>query len=353
MRIESFDIAARVYESIPPVVSKYHPKEQDVRPLGNRAAKHNRIIKVNDHCYALVDQNNKDDTLWHDGKPTPASVVEWAPIVWKRELVNPNSVIEKNRWADFIQVRGVRWGHDNQRIKFLRTYLPYSISNIGSGYVWFDGKWTTVPWQPPIGKLYSGESDNFLRFKLTNTSGGPSWDPRWRTYNFRAVLENVGRTFVHPKVHNHIDKELKAKIKPHMDSFYEWICAMAPLLPQPPRWSTAYSPNSSNDEYKQDYHNRAQKYREYRANNSNKLLEAGLVRSSWNAKKSFIPEKVIEAIVTENTELRLALASMFLEDSELQSCKTKEDFKYARTQYNRWINKVCGLVKTTYDEEGS
>ena len=342
MRIESFDIAARVYESIPPVVSKYHPKEQDVRPLGNRSAKHNRIIKVNDHCYALVDQNNKDDTLWHDGKPTPASVVDWAPIVWTRELVNPNSFLEKNKWADFIQVRGVRWGHDNQRIKFLRTYLPYSISNIGSGYVWFDGKWTTVPWQPPIGKLYSGESDNFLRFKYTNT--------RMRE---RAVLENVGRTFVHPKVHNHIDKELKAKIKPHMDSFYEWICAMAPLLPQPPRWSTAYSPNSSNDEYKQDYHNRAQKYREYRANNSNKLLEAGLVRSSWNAKKSFIPEKVIEAIVTENTELRLALASMFLEDSELQSCKTKEDFKYARTQYNRWINKVCGLVKTTYDEEGS
>ena len=342
MRIESFDIAARVYESIPPVVSKYHPKEQDVRPLGNRAAKHNRIIKVNDHCYALVDQNNKDDTLWHDGKPTPASVVDWAPIVWTRELVNPNSFLEKNKWADFIQVRGVRWGHDNQRIKFLRTYLPYSISNIGSGYVWFDGKWTTVPWQPPMAKPYSGELDNFLRFKYTNT--------RMRD---RAVLENVGRTFEHPKVHDRIDKELKAKIKPHMDSFYEWICAMAPLLPQPPRWSTAYSPNSSNDEYKQDYHNRAQKYREYRANNSNKLLEAGLVRSSWNAKKSFIPEKVIEAIVTENTELRLALASMFLEDSELQSCKTKEDFKYARTQYNRWINKVCGLVKTTYDEEGN
>ena len=339
MRIESFDIAARVYESIPPVVSKYHPKEQDVRPLGNRAAKHNRIIKVNDHCYALVDQNNKDDTLWHDGKPTPASVVDWAPIVWKRELVNPNSFLEKNKWADFIQVRGVRWGHDTQRLNFLRNYLPYSISNVGSGYVWFDGRWVTMPWQPPIGKLYSGESDNFLRFKYTNT--------RMRE---RAVLENVGRTFVHPKVHNHIDKELKAKIKPHMDSFYEWICAMAPLLPQPPRWGGVHS---NTDEYRQDYHNRAQKYREYRANNSNKLLEAGLVRSSWNAKKSFIPEKVIEAIVTENTELRLALASMFLEDSELQSCKTKEDFKYARTQYNRWINKVCGLVKTTYDEEGS
>jgi len=344
MRIESFDMAARVYESIRPVVSKYHPKEQDVRPLGNRSAKHNRIIKVNDHCYALVDQNNKDDTLWHDGKPTPASVVDWAPIVWKRELVNPNSVIEKNRWADFIQVRGVRWRHDNRRLGFMRTYLPYSISNINSGYVWFDGKWTAVPWQPPAGKLYSGESDNFLRFKLTNTSGGPSWDPR------RAVLENVGRTFVHPKVHDRIDKELKAKIKPHMDSFYEWICAMAPLLPQPPRWGGVHS---NTDEYRQDYHNRAGKYREYRANNSNKLLEAGLVRSSWNAKKSFIPEKVIEAIVTENTELRLALASMFLEDSELQSCKTKEDFKYARTQYNRWINKVCGLVKTTYDEEGN
>jgi hypothetical protein len=336
MRIESFDMAAREYESIRPVVSKYHPKEQDVRPLGNRAAKHNRIIKVSDHCYALVDQGNKDDTLWQDGKPTPASVVDWAPIVWTRELVNTSSVIEKNRWADFIQVRGVRWGHDMQRLRFMREYLPHVLSDIGSGYVWFDGKWTAVPWQPPAGKLYNGESDNFLRFKRTG-------------YGY-AVLENVGRTFVHPKAHNRIDKELKAKIKPHMDSFYEWICAMAPLLPQPPRWGGTHS---NTDEYRQDYHNRVQKYREYRTNNSNKLLKAGLVRSAWNAKKSFIPKKVIEAIVTENTELRLALASLFLEDSELQSCKTKEDFKYARTQYNRWINKVCGLVKTTYDEEGS
>lgn len=345
MKINSFDIAARVYENIRPVVSKYHPKEQDVRPLGNRNAKHNRIIKVSDHCYALVDQGNKDDTLWQDGKPTPASVVDWAPIVWTRELVNPNSVIEKNRWADFIQVRGVRWGHDIQRLNFMRTYLPHALSNIGSGYVWFGGKWTAVPWQPPTGKLYSGESDNFLRFKVTNENGGPSWDPR------RSVLENVGRTFVHPKVHNRIDKKLKAKIKPHMDSFYEWICAMAPLLPQPPSWKSGAYPNMDAD--RQDYHNRAQKYREYRANNTNKLLKAGLVRSSWDAKRTFIPEKVIEAIVTENTELRLALASMFLEDSELQNCKTKENFKYARTQYNRWINKVCGLVKTTYDEEGS
>jgi hypothetical protein len=237
---------------------------------------------VSDHCYALVDQGNNGDTLWQDGKPTPASVVDWAPIVWTRELVNPNSVIEKNRWADFIQVRGVRWGHDNQRVRFMRTHLPYALSNIGTGYLWFDGKWTAVPWQPPLAKPYSGELDNFLRFKRTNKNVGPSWDPR------RAVLENVGR-----------------------------------------------------------------KYREYRTNNSNKLLKAGLVRSSWDAKRTFIPENVIEAIVTENTELRLALASMFLEDSELQSCKTKEDFKYARTQYNRWINKVCGLVKTTYDEEGS
>ena len=271
MGIESFDMAARVYESIRPVVSKYHPKEQDVRPLGDRAAKHNRIIKVNDHCYALVDQGNNDDTLWQDGKPTPASVVDWAPIVWTRELVNPNSVIEKNRWADFIQVRGVRWGHDNQRVRFMRTHLPYALSNIGTGYLWFDGKWTAVPWQPPLAKPYSGELDNFLRFKLTNKSAGPSWDPR------RAVLENVGRTFKHPKAHNHIDKELKAKIKPHMNSFYEWICAMAPLLPQPPSWGGSHS-NAD------EYHNRTVKYREYRTNNRDKLLKAGLVRSSWDAK---------------------------------------------------------------------
>jgi hypothetical protein len=157
-----------------------------------------------------------------------------------------------------------------------------------------------------------------------NTS---AWGPR-----FYLASEE----FVRPKIQSRINKELKAKIKPHMDAFYEWVCAMAPILPSAPSWASSADAD--------DYHERAVKYREYRINQTKKLVDAGVMTGFWIVK--FVPERTIEAIVTEDTELRLALAVLFLETSELQKCKTK-DFKYARTQYNRWINKVCGLVTTT------
>jgi hypothetical protein len=174
----------------------------------------------------------------------------------------------------------------------------------------------------------TNESDdgdkNFMVFER-NTS---AWGPR-----FYLASEE----FVRPKIQSRVNKELKAKIKPHMDTFYEWICAMAPILPSAPSWASSADID--------DYHERAAKYREYRMNQTKKLVDAGVIEGSWNGR--FVPERTIEAIVTEDTELRLALAVLFLETSELQKCKTKEDFKYARTQYNRWINKVCGLVTTT------
>ena len=312
------------YNSTKPVVSKYHTKEQDVRPLGNRRKKWERIVKVNDNCYALLNGFDRSDALrnmWYmrgrELNLSPEMVKHWAPIVWER---HPDL---KDRFGDpteTVTVRGITRSHDHARLKFIRSYLPRAIGMPDSSTVRMDDVHMYL--------ARTNESDdgdkNFMVFER-NTS---AWGPR-----FYLVSEE----FVRPKIQSRINKELKAKIKPHMDAFYEWVCAMAPILPSAPSWASSADID--------DYHERAAKYREYRMNQTKKLVDAGVMTGFWNAK--FVPERTIEAIVTEDTELRLALAVLFLETSELQKCKTKEDFKYARTQYNRWINKVCGLVTTT------
>lgn len=312
------------YTCTNPVVSKYHTKEQDIRPLGYRRKKWERIVKVNNNCYALLSGFDRSDALrnmWYmRGREldlSPEEVKQWAPIVWER---HPD---RKDRFGDPVEtvtVRGTTRSHDQARLKFIRSYLPSGIDMPDSSTVRMDDIRMYLP--------RTNESDdgdkNFMVFER-NTS---AWGPR-----FYLTSEE----FVRPKIQSRINKELKAKIKPHMDAFYEWVCAMAPILPSAPSWASSADAD--------DYHERASKYREYRINQTKKLVAAGVIEGSWNGR--FVPERTIEAIVTEDTELRLALAVLFLETSELQECKTKEDFKYARTQYNRWINKVCGLVTTT------
>ena len=312
------------YNSTKPVVSKYHTKEQDIRPLGNRRKKWERIVKVNDNCYALLNGFDRSDALrniWYmHGREldlSPKEVKRWAPIVWER---HPDRKDVFGDPTQTVTVRGITRSHDHARLKFIRSYLPRAIDMPDSSTVRIDDVRMYLP--------RTNESDdgdkNFMVFER-NTS---AWGPR-----FYLASEEFAR----PKIQSRINKELKAKIKPHMDAFYEWVCAMAPILPSAPSWASSADID--------DYHERASKYREYRMNQTQKLVDAGVMTGFWNAK--FVPERTIEAIVTEDTELRLALAVLFLETSELQKCKTKEDFKYARTQYNRWINKVCGLVTTT------
>jgi hypothetical protein len=69
--------------------------------------------------------------------------------------------------------------------------------------------------------------------------------------------------------------------------------------------------------------------------------------------KDYDHEKIIDAIRSENVELRTALITDFLADGGrfMKTMRTKEDLKAARTAFNYWINKACGLVTKTKTEQ--
>ena len=55
MRFNTFNEVAKWYEQTKPVVSKNHKAEDNIRPIGNRKHKWERIRKVDAETYVLLD----------------------------------------------------------------------------------------------------------------------------------------------------------------------------------------------------------------------------------------------------------------------------------------------------------
>ena len=54
-RLNTFAEVKAMYDGVKPVVSKNHTREQDIRPVGARSRKHERIMKINDNKYLIND----------------------------------------------------------------------------------------------------------------------------------------------------------------------------------------------------------------------------------------------------------------------------------------------------------
>ena len=64
-RLNNFNAVASHYAGIKPMTSKVHTLEQDVRPLGDRRRKFERVKKFSDNCYAYYDGNGGDNIKQH------------------------------------------------------------------------------------------------------------------------------------------------------------------------------------------------------------------------------------------------------------------------------------------------
>ena len=90
LSMHTFDQVAEKYHSTKPVISKNYTAEQDVRPIGQRRRKWERIKKVSDDCYLFVDSYGFGDDVfgrdWAGGTvdPTIDEQIMLAPMVWKR-----------------------------------------------------------------------------------------------------------------------------------------------------------------------------------------------------------------------------------------------------------------------------
>lgn len=314
---------------------------KDIRPIGDRARKWERIVKIDDNCYALSDGNHYGDDVfrcWYrnaDHEPTPKDMAFYAPIVWRKHKDGTETVTLRN---------GTGPGHHNVRYQFLYRHTPRGLG-FSSGNR--DGKhYIIVRNATPYDKIYLAKGTTVpkpvwesVQRDLAVKKKAGAGPTRWIGWQ-RATNDNASLTFKRtdkgwelvsggkpvPKPPRKIvNKALKAKLKPHIEEFREWLTAIAPLMPM------------------RDYGYET----ELRQSMMDWIKETtGNKHNVWSL-AHVMDETLSRKIITEPEHpLRMHLAYVAVRDTDfLDRCETEDDVKVIKARFNRWVNKRLGLIK--------
>jgi hypothetical protein len=348
MRFDTFEQVKSWYDRTKPILSKNHVLADDVRPLGERRYKWERIAKINDNKYAILDGSWTPISYAHDTDAGRAFNTEIAgklgTILW-----------EKRDDGEYIHIRGcVNTGFSISRYKILSYCLPWTLrhyDNTRQGKHWItdtkSGKQYPLPkmkavveWQA---HKISNYKDNSLTFKRLTDAKGETIG--WERIGGVSILDTK------------LDLDRKKELKPAMNSFYEWMSTMQPLIPTD--WES---------------------HRDFQG-----LMAEGLgVPSFWGGRgtEQVTPEFAIQVIANEDNQYRLAFAATLLRWMEVRVCPNKHNDKHKshrkpdgtwsfevvpgepyteeetaawyvrenkrlKASYNRYMNKLLGLFKTT------
>ena len=327
--LNSFAAVEDKYNKTKPLVSKNHPRSQDVRPVGERRRKWERVKKISDDCYIVLSgYGYEDDVFSWRGVGTIISVEEQvalAAICWQRDAQGVETIKIRNGTGDHAHTSHYRFLEEalprglEFHIKNGKHFVSVGHSSGRDFYYLPKTKyvpkrmwdyWTNqnTPGAARALEYYSPTEDGaFLTFTRTGT----------HTFKFSGDLHTV------PKPPRHIvDRKLKAKYKQPIAEYLEWINAIAPLL------------RIDDWEY---------------CNTMRKEVYEYAKAKRWRSRSGtiLIPSEIMLEVVTEpDHPLRLHMALDFVENYRIiQHVKSQDDIKTARTQYNRWINKQCGFLK--------
>jgi hypothetical protein len=309
MRFNTFNSVVAWYEATKPMLSKNHKVEDDVRPIGARNRKWERIRKVDPETYCLLDgfycytmfaaRDNPEAALYEQ---------DMAPIMWKREAD-----------GDYIYVRNGKT--DNMlycRYNFLQANLPANIAfrYNQQGKHWVRAE-TPTGWEDfPLPKTkyqYSGS---------TKTRGVDDGKRLKFRANEDGTFTRVGDSF---KVEiTTVDKELKRQWKSKIDAFYTQAAALAPML------DTTW--NGRN---------------EYRTAITDWCKENKIEVPQYGGLNQ-LPSTLVRQIVEQDDhELRIPVMALVIDDiGGKRVIENKDDLMKIKSAYNRLMNKSLGMYET-------
>ncbi len=335
--LDSFWHVKRKYNDTKPMVSKNHTKQDNLRPAGrNRSRKWEHVRKLSETCYALCDGQWGDPIFSHGTPALPMPIEDTynlSPIVWEIMEQPDGSYLET------IKIRNGTgdYGH-NSRYTFLSEFLPHSMrfvvgkngrQHIGAGKVYYLPKSKSVDerrWNNYYQKTTYGfqREDDQKYLKFARTAHVPK-----RIYSITDLVFSewklISPKFVPVNPKSKVDKERKKELKPHLDTFWEWACAVGQMLP-------------TNDW-------------EYVRGVKDTLRNAGVIEGwAFSANVRYNGDNVQHIITSDDHELRLPLLAMFMVNSDMKYAHTPEDAKKVRARFNQWANRACGLVTVTKGE---
>lgn len=335
---ETFAEVASLYERIKPMRGSDNAGK-DIRPIGDRNRKYERIVKVSPNCYALSNGYHFGDAHfsgWYYGvkdfTPTLKHMEKYAPIVWRKKRDGTEEVTLRNGFGE---------GSHNGRYQFLYRHTPkgmwfrnrngkhfiqngttdHYIAKVRTApkpiYDAIMGNTSTHYWQKRHKAWVMAHDDNSAVTFRKNENGG--WDH----------VEGTGRDLEEAKGPT-VKKEVKAKYKDAIKSFFEWGMTMSPLLPLEDHGYRHTHSHGLYDHFKSENHK-----------------GYGL--------PNLKPVDLRKVVANEDHPMRLSLWILFAGDCTDNSwsmhrkfyCKTvetKEDLQRVRSRYNTFINKQLGFM---------
>ena len=310
--INSFADAEKRYNEIKVLRSKHHSLEDDVRPIGPRTRKYERIKKLSDDCYIMLDGCHNTDDIWNHYRRKEDQKVKvdprYAPIMWTRGDESDVPLTES------IRIRnGIGRGMHNSRYTFLENWLPMGLDfyvDSGKHYIVANRNHSGTSTgyylpktRPDMGYTYGRDMTDELRvddghyLTFTRPQGKYTWQPQGDTFEY-----------VYPK--NIVDKKRKKELKPYIDSMWEYITTMYNVLDIKRALAIGgYDWQASRErrEHNSDYYAR---------------------------------------VKSDDKDDKLAFAVNFLTEERCTdfTVTTEEDRKRLRNIYNRWINKELDLT---------
>ncbi len=286
------EVAAR-YKTIKPLISKYHTRWDDIRPLGDRRRKWERIAKVDENTYILHDNLGGG---WGD------RYVARPPITWRRRKSH-----------EVVTIRpAIRPAYDTPRFQFLRKYLPWGLD--------FDNQNTRGVHNVngvfiPRPTSLEDKTDYHLTFLRVEKKSAKNVSIE----SWKCITEPW------PEIRPTVDKEKKKALRGDLEQFYEWMCSVGPLL-------------AVND---YSFLQRIREELQEHAPPPDVFSQYGI---------EFAPRLATEIIKDYNHPLRTHLATSFLQREDIKSIRTIEDKKKFRGRYNSWANKTFDLMTMTAKE---
>lgn len=237
--LSSFASVKNRYNRTQPVISTLHTKEQDIRPIGKRSRKHERIMKLSANSYALIGGYYEDGIGYNGWSKShyaknplppldPEEVALTAPIVWHRKRDNTEYVTINNAWHGYANAlyeffrrhlpRGMHLPYDRNGRQRLRVLTPDGHKNF------------FLPKNKFISNAEAGKSNE------TRDERGAANDRKlWRGLRFKRVgdctWELVSEEHRMPTTTAyHVLKDEKAKYKTEIAEFKAWALSILPVL---------------------------------------------------------------------------------------------------------------------------
>lgn len=361
-KLNSFDEVAAHYAKTPVLKSKEHPVEQDIRPIGKRSRKWERIIKISKNCYVFSCGGAVDPVFnwgWSDKRPefpiTPKEIATLSPIVWRKHRDGSETITIRNGQGD--------WQH-NSIYSFLSRALPVglwfrinrqgrqAIYNRSEGKEYYLPKTKTVPRH-----IYESRRERAQRhesYKAQFAACMRDFDNLSLTFKRtkEGRFELVGEAPKEMVKRVRVEKDAKQLVKAEIAELYDWVAAMLPLMRSQLNYELRTSVSSQLDELAKTH-----KFDGY--------------ARSWGSLLGNCEPKLIRAILQDSQHpmrYALGIAAMFEVNDAVTplerlrnngrdySDMSDEDFaKLLRTRtratYTRWINRVAGFAKVIKEEK--